>query len=127
MNRSARHAFEIHVQPRYLDEQSQPSANRFVFSYTVRIRNVGAVPARLLSRHWIITDGHGKVEEVRGPGVVGEQPHVAPGESFEYTSGAVLSTSVGTMEGSYQMLADDGERFDAEIPRFTLTIPRILH
>jgi ApaG protein len=121
------YAFDIRVQPRYLDEQSQPAANRFVFSYTVRITNTGSVPARLIARHWVITDGHGKIEEVRGPGVVGEQPHMAPGESFEYTSGAVLTTAVGTMHGSYSMLADDGSKFEATIPRFTLAIPRTLH
>lgn len=122
-----RYAIEVEVASRYLDDQSQPHANRFVFAYTVQIRNTGQVPARLLSRRWLITDAEGGIQEVEGPGVVGEQPHMAPGEGFEYTSGAVLATSVGTMEGHYRMLADDGTHFDAEIPRFTLSIPRTLH
>ena len=108
-------------------EQSQPAQGRYAFAYTITIRNDGAVPAKLLTRHWVITHGNGKVEEVRGPGVVGEHPHLAPGEAFEYTSGAVLDTPVGTMQGSYQMLADDGTAFDAPIPRFTLSVPRTLH
>lgn len=122
-----RYAFAIEVATRYLDDQSQPASNRYVFAYTIQIRNTGRVPARLLSRQWLITDAHGKTQEVEGPGVVGEQPHMAPGESFEYTSGAVLETSVGTMQGRYRMLADDGTHFDATIPRFTLSIPRTLH
>lgn len=122
-----RYAITVEVASRYLDEQSQPGANRYVFAYTVQIRNTGQVPAKLLSRQWLITDGDGRVQQVEGPGVVGEQPHMAPGESFEYTSGAVLTTSVGTMEGRYRMLADDGTQFDADIPRFTLSIPRTLH
>ena len=98
-----------------------------MFSYTVTIRNRGETPAKLLSRHWIITDGNGKVQEVRGDGVVGEQPRVRPGEDYQYTSGAVLETAVGTMRGSYQMLSEDGTRFDAAIPEFTLSVPRTLH
>ncbi len=117
----------IAVRTRYLAEQSQPAQQRFVFSYTITLRNAGALPARLLTRHWIITDADGKVEEVRGEGVVGEQPWLRPGEGYEYTSGAVLTTSVGTMVGSYQMLADDGTRFDAPIPSFVLSVPRTLH
>ena len=117
----------IAVRTRYLAEQSQPAQQRFVFSYTITLRNAGALPARLLTRHWIITDADGKVEEVRGEGVVGEQPWLRPGEGYEYTSGAVLTTSVGTMTGSYQMLADDGTRFDALIPSFVLSVPRTLH
>ncbi|MBL0028551.1 MAG: Co2+/Mg2+ efflux protein ApaG [Rhodanobacteraceae bacterium] len=113
--------------PRFLEEQSQPAQGRYAFAYTITIRNEGALPAKLLTRHWVITDANGKVEEVRGPGVVGEHPHLAPGEAFEYTSGAVLETPVGTMQGSYQMLADDGTAFDALIPRFTLSVPRTLH
>ena len=122
-----RYAIEVQVATRYLDDQSQPNTRRYVFAYTVTLRNTGQVPAKLLSRRWLITDAEGKVQEVQGPGVVGEQPHMAPGEGFEYTSGAVLETAVGTMQGSYQMLADDGTHFDAEIPRFTLSIPRTLH
>jgi ApaG protein len=118
---------EVTVATRFLDDQSAPRENRFVFAYTVDIRNKGAVPAKLLSRHWVITDANGKVQEVRGDGVVGEQPRMAPGEAFQYTSGAVLETALGTMRGSYQMLADDGTRFDAPIPEFVLTIPRTLH
>jgi len=98
-----------------------------VFSYTIRISNHGQVPARLISRHWVITDDNGKVQEVHGEGVVGEQPWLRPGEDFEYTSGAVLETALGTMQGSYQMLADDGTSFDAPIAAFTLTVPRTLH
>src|SRR5690606_8692029 len=100
---------------------------RYVFAYTINIRNRGSVPARLLGRHWIITDANGKVQEVEGEGVVGEQPWLQPGEAFEYTSGAMLETDLGTMEGHYQMLADDGTQFDAPIPAFTLTVPRTLH
>jgi ApaG protein len=117
----------VTVQTRFLDEQSAPDDNRFVFAYTIRIANAGNVPARLLSRHWIITDANGKVQEVRGDGVVGEQPWLRPGDDFHYTSGAVLETAVGTMRGSYQMLADDGRRFDAAIPQFILSIPRTVH
>ncbi len=122
-----RHHFEVNVATRFLDDQSEPRENRFVFAYTVTIANRGEVPARLISRHWIITDANGKVQEVRGEGVVGEQPWMRPGDDFQYTSGAVLETSVGTMRGSYQMLADDGTQFDAPIPEFTLAIPRTLH
>jgi ApaG protein len=118
---------EVTVASRFLDDQSAPRENRFVFAYTVDIRNRGEVPAKLVSRHWVITDANGKVQEVRGDGVVGEQPRMAPGEAFQYTSGAVLETAVGTMRGSYQMVADDGTRFDAPIPEFVLTIPRTLH
>jgi ApaG protein len=117
----------VAVQTRFLDEQSAPADNRYVFIYTIRIANTGSVPARLLTRHWIITDANGKVQEVRGDGVVGEQPWLRPGEDFHYTSGAVLETAVGTMRGSYQMLADDGCRFDATIAQFTLSIPRTVH
>ena len=113
--------------PRFLDLMTRPAQRRNAFAYTITIRNEGALPAKLLTRHWVITDANGKVEEVRGPGVVGEHPHLAPGEAFEYTSGAVLETPVGTMQGSYQMLADDGTAFDALIPRFTLSVPRTLH
>ena len=121
------HAIQVVVATRFLDDQSIPEDDRYVFAYTIQIRNTGEVPARLISRHWIITDANGKVQEVRGEGVVGEQPWLRPGESFEYTSGAVLETPLGTMHGSYQMLADDGTRFDAEIAPFTLSIPRTLH
>lgn len=120
-------SIHIDVATRYLDDQSAPDENRFAFAYTIRIRNTGAIPARLLTRHWVITDANGKVQEVRGDGVVGEQPWLRPGEDFEYTSGAVLETNVGTMRGSYAWVADDGTHFDAPIPQFTLSIPRTLH
>ena len=119
--------FDIAVDTRFLDDQSAPEEGRYVFAYTIHIRNGGKVPARLLGRHWLITDGNGKVEEVRGEGVVGEQPRLEPGEAFTYTSGAVLQTAVGTMEGSYHMSGDDGTEFDAPIPPFTLAVPRTLH
>jgi ApaG protein len=121
------HAIDVEVRTRFLADQSEPDDGRFVFAYTIRIHNSGAVPARLISRHWLITDDNGKVQEVRGDGVVGEQPWLRPGEEFEYTSGAVLETALGTMHGSYQMLADDGTRFDAPIAPFTLSMPRTLH
>ena len=119
--------FDIDVDARFLDDQSAPEEGRYVFAYTIHIRNQGKVPARLLGRHWLITDGNGNVREVVGEGVVGEQPWLRPGEGFEYTSGAVLETDIGTMRGSYDMLADDGTRFAAPIPPFTLAIPRTLH
>jgi ApaG protein len=121
------YAISVAVQTRFIDEQSAPDDNRYVFAYTIRIANIGNVPAKLMTRHWIITDANGKVQEVRGDGVVGEQPHLKPGEDFHYTSGAVLETAVGTMRGSYQMVADDGHHFDAPIAQFTLSIPRTVH
>ena len=127
MERRTDYAFDIDVATRYLDEQSEPDQARYVFAYTIQIRNRGTVPARLLSRHWLITDANGSVREVQGEGVVGEQPWLRPGEGFEYTSGAVLETALGTMEGSYALLADDGTRFEAPIPAFTLAVPRTLH
>ena len=121
------YSISVAVQTQFLKDQSAPDDHRYAFAYTIRIANVGAVPARLISRHWIITDSNGKVQEVRGDGVVGEQPWLRPGDDFQYTSGAVLETEVGTMRGSYHMLADDGRRFDAAIPQFTLSIPRAVH
>lgn len=123
------HEYEVSVsvEPNYLAEQSAPDEDRYVFSYTVTIRNIGAKAARLMTRHWIITDGNGKTQEVRGEGVVGEQPHLEPGEQYRYTSGTVSETPVATMQGSYQMVADDGTRFEADIPVFTLSMPHILH
>jgi ApaG protein len=117
----------IDVQTRYIADQSSPAHSRYVFAYTITIHNAGAVAAQLLRRHWIITDANGRVQEVRGDGVVGEQPHLRPGEAFRYTSGAVLETPVGSMHGSYQMRADDGTLFDAPIQPFTLSMPRSLH
>ncbi len=127
MDETADYTLEIQIATRFLDEESVPDDDRYVFAYTIQIRNVGRRPAQLVSRHWIIKDANGKVEEVRGDGVVGEQPRLEPGEAFTYTSGAVLKTAVGTMEGSYNMLGDDGAHFDAPIPPFTLSIPRTLH
>ena len=124
---SSRYAIAVRARSRYLDDQSDPSQPRFVFGYTVTLRNEGAVAAQLLTRHWIITDGNGKVEEVHGEGVVGQQPTLQPGEGFEYSSGAVLETAIGSMRGSYQMLAEDGTRFDAPIAPFTLSVPRALN
>jgi ApaG protein len=124
---TAKHQIAITVRTWFVDDQSEPAESRFVFAYNIKIENQGEVPAQLISRHWVITDETGKVQEVRGDGVIGEQPHLRPGESFEYTSGAVLETSLGTMRGSYQMQADDGLSFDAVIAPFTLCIPRTLH
>jgi ApaG protein len=123
----AAHNIGINVETAYLSAQSIPADGRFVFAYTITIRNEGTLAARLLTRHWIITDANGKVQEVKGTGVVGEQPYLRPGEAFRYTSGTVLETPVGTMRGSYQMIADDQVEFDAEIPAFTLSVPRTLH
>ncbi len=111
----------------YLADQSDESAGRYVFAYTISIENAGSVAAQLISRHWIITDAQGLVQEVRGLGVVGAQPLLQPGERFEYTSGASIATPVGTMRGAYQMVAADGTRFEATIPQFTLSVPRVLH
>jgi ApaG protein len=111
----------------YVPDQSDEDNGRYVFAYTITITNTGDIPAQLVSRHWIITDSQNSVQEVRGLGVVGEQPFLRPTESFEYTSGAAIATPVGTMRGSYQMVAEDGVRFDATIPEFTLSVPRVLH
>ncbi|MDJ0701135.1 MAG: Co2+/Mg2+ efflux protein ApaG [Woeseiaceae bacterium] len=117
----------IQVATNYVDEQSEPEADRYVFAYTITIRNSGTVPATLMSRHWVITDANGKVQEVSGDGVVGEQPHLEPGEEFRYSSGAVLETPVGAMQGLYRMQADNGDNFDALIAPFTLAVPGMLH
>lgn len=121
--------YDITVEPvvQYLEDQSDEAAHRYVFAYRMTIRNTGSEPAQLISRHWVITDANGKVQEVRGLGVIGEQPRLAPGERYQYTSGTEIATPVGTMRGSYQMVADDGTRFDANIPEFTLSVPRVLH
>ncbi len=121
------YAVDVSAAMQYLADQSDETAGRFVFAYTIRLRNTGSVSAQLISRHWIITDSQGLVQEVRGLGVVGAQPLIEPGQSFEYTSGAAIATAVGTMKGSYQMLAADGTRFEAPIPEFTLSVPRVLH
>ena len=125
MSESA-HRIRVEVETSYLSEQSEPGEGRYVFAYTVTIHNEGQVAARLLARHWLITDANGKVEEVRGDGVTGEQPYLKPGQGFRYSSGAVLETPVGSMQGSYQMLGDDGARFDAPIEPFRLAMPGIL-
>jgi ApaG protein len=117
----------VEVETSYIEDQSDPRDKRFVFSYTITIRNEGQVPARLLTRHWIITDANGKVQEVRGDGVVGEQPYLKPGQGFRYSSGAVIETPVGAMQGSYQMVSDEGLQFDAPIAPFRLAIPGVLH
>lgn len=117
----------VEVETSYIPAQSTPEQNRFVFTYTITIRNHGSVPAKLLSRHWIITDANGKVEEVRGEGVVGEQPYLKPGDGFRYTSGTVIETPVGSMQGSYHMIADDGSQFETPIPAFSLSMPHALH
>jgi len=121
--------YEVTVgsQTQYVAEQSDEQSGRFVFAYTITIRNAGSISVQLISRHWIITDGRNQVQEVRGLGVVGAQPLLKPGESFEYTSGTAIATPVGTMRGSYQMVAEDGTQFDAPIPEFTLSVPRVLH
>ncbi len=127
MNSQTSYTIDVQVQTQFVPDQSRPDDNRYVFAYTVTLRNLGNVGAQLLTRHWVITDANGKTEEVTGEGVVGEQPWMRPGDDFEYTSGAVLETSMGIMTGTYHMLADDGTRFEAPIPPFTLTIPRTLH
>jgi ApaG protein len=127
MAESRKYEITVACQAAYLADQSDPSRNQYAFAYTITVTNTGSVPAQLLSRHWIITDSDHHVQEVKGLGVVGQQPLLKPGESFEYTSGASLPTAVGTMRGTYQMVADDGHTFDAEIPVFTLSVPRVLH
>ena len=113
--------------PQYVPDQSDPDAERYVFAYTITLENTGTVAAQLISRHWLITDGNSNLQEVRGLGVIGEQPLLRPGEKYEYTSGCQLDTPVGVMRGTYQMMAEDGTAFEAEIPAFTLSIPRVLH
>ncbi len=124
---SERNNIDIKVNTAYLESQSVPENDQYVFSYTITIANTGSNPAKLLDRHWVITDSNGKVEEVRGEGVVGEQPHLKPGEAFRYTSGAVLETATGCMEGEYLMISDDDEHFMALIPPFSLAVPNKLH
>ncbi len=127
MESADKYRVEVAVKVNYLPEQSDEADGRFVFAYTVTLTNSGATSVQLMSRHWIITDAEYHVQEVRGKGVVGEQPVLQPGQSFEYSSGTVLSTQVGTMRGSYQMVAGDGTHFDASIPQFVLSVPRVLH
>lgn len=119
--------FTVSVRTRYIAEQSDPDRSHYVFAYTITIRNTGTVTAQLISRHWVIVDASNRVEEVRGLGVVGHQPLLKPGEQFEYTSGTTLATPQGSMAGSYFCVAEDGERFEAKIPEFVLSLPRTLH
>jgi len=127
MAEGKKYEITVSTETQFIPEQSDEPNDRFVFAYTITIRNTGTVAAQLISRHWIITDARNQVQEVRGLGVVGAQPLIKPGESFEYTSGTAIATPVGTMRGSYQMVADDGTPFDAAIPEFTLSVPRVLH
>jgi ApaG protein len=127
MAEAKRYEVTVRSTVQYLPEQSDEKTGRYVFAYTINIRNTGGATAQLISRHWIITDSQGLVQEVRGLGVVGNQPVLRPGESHEYTSGTAIATPVGTMKGSYQMVAEDGTRFEAPIPEFTLSVPRVLH
>ncbi|MGZ8228986.1 MAG: Co2+/Mg2+ efflux protein ApaG [Burkholderiales bacterium] len=122
-----KHHITVTARAAFVPDQSDLEKNRYVFAYTITITNTGTAAAQLVSRHWIITDADNKVREVKGEGVVGEQPYLRPKESFEYTSGTAIATPVGTMRGTYQMVAEDGARFDASIPEFTLSMPRVLH
>jgi ApaG protein len=127
MAQEKRYEITVGAAVQYLADQSDEKAGRYVFAYTITIRNTGNATAQLISRHWIITDSQGLVQEVRGLGVVGAQPVLRPGEQHEYSSGTAIATPVGTMRGSYQMVAEDGTRFEATIPEFTLSVPRVLH
>lgn len=124
---SPKQELSITVKTRYVENQSEPDSNRYVFSYTITISNRGSKPVQLMSRHWVITDANDRTQEVIGDGVVGQQPIITPGESFQYTSGAILDTAVGVMEGKYFMELENGDQFEANIPRFTLSVPRVLH
>jgi ApaG protein len=127
MAEQKKYGITISVRTQFLEDQSDADSHRFVFAYTIRIENTGSIAAQLISRHWIITDAENLVQEVRGLGVVGNQPLLKPGEHFEYTSGSSIATPVGTMRGAYQMVAEDGVQFEAPIPEFTLSMPRVLH
>jgi ApaG protein len=127
MNENDEYRIDVSAETRFVRDQSAPEENRYVFAYTITITNMGSAPAQLKTRHWIITDARGQVQEVRGDGVVGEQPRLEPGESFRYTSAAMLETPVGTMHGRYQMVADDGTKFDALIQPFSLAMPNMVH
>ena len=127
MAESRKYQVAVSATPQFIADQSDPATERYVFAYTITIENVGTVPAQLISRHWIITDGNSRIQEVRGLGVIGQQPLLNPGETFEYTSGCQLDTPVGTMRGTFQMTAEDGTQFDAIIAEFTRSIPRVLH
>lgn len=127
MNNYPVDAIEVKVASHYLPAESEPKASRYTFAYTVTITNQGQRAARLMTRHWIIVDSSGKKQEVQGDGVVGEQPYLKPGESFQYTSGTIIETPAGTMEGKYHLVTDSGEHFAAEIPPFALAVPQMLH
>lgn len=127
MTKSAPYNIAVHVETQYIEAESRPQQNFYIFAYHITITNKSDVPAKLLTRHWIITDSNGRVQEVKGDGVIGKQPHLQPNESFRYTSGTMMETPVGTMEGSYQMITDAGEKFDADIPAFVLALPNMLH
>lgn len=127
MHDASRYRIEVEVSPRFLEQQSAPADGRYAFAYTIRIHNRGAVAARLIARHWQITDGNGRVEHVDGEGVIGEQPRLRPGEDYQYTSGVMLDTEHGQMQGHYDMVADDGTEFTAPISAFVLSVPRTLH
>ena len=124
---SEKNKIVVEAQPQFIKEQSSPADNRYVFAYTITITNVGDNTVKLLSRQWVIIDSNGKVQEIRGEGVIGKQPVLAPGNIFRYTSGAIIETPVGIMQGHYIFVSEEGERFTAIIPKFTLTIPRVLH
>lgn len=127
MENEEKYKIDVKVRTVYLPDQSEPGVERHVFAYTIMINNMGSVASQLVSRHWVIASGDGSVHEVRGLGVVGEQPFLRPGESFEYTSGTAISSQAGSMKGSYQMVAEDGFHFSVEIPEFILSVPRVLH
>lgn len=127
MSESTPYRVQVTAVAEYVADQSRPQDDHFVFAYHITVLNIGSVRAQLLARHWVITDGNGKMQEVHGQGVVGEQPVLSPGQAFRYTSGCVLATPVGTMQGSYRMRADDGHEFEAEIPAFMLAVPKALH
>lgn len=127
MNETNPYALTVEVRTCFDPDKSRPEDDHYVFTYTVKLHNIGRIPVQLLKRYWLITDANGGTEEVHGEGVVGEQPWMRPGDDFEYTSGAILKTDVGTMRGCYQLVADDGTHFEADIPQFTLSIPRTLH
>lgn len=127
MDPENKYQIEVSAKAFYVEDQSDPDKNHYVFGYTIKVTNTGTVTAQLVSRHWLITDSNHRIEEVRGLGVIGQQPTLQPGQSFEYTSGCPLATPVGTMRGEYQMSAADGTQFEAAIPEFTLSVPRVLH
>lgn len=126
-NKNNLHNFDVKVETAYIPSESDPDSSRYIFAYTITIVNNGDSPAKLLNRHWVITDSNGKVQEVKGEGVVGEQPYIKPGQGFQYTSGTMLETPFGVMQGAYEMISDNGENFDTKVKPFTLATPRLLH